>query len=217
MRVRKIVNRGSTTKVIGKFPSLKMGKTVWFESQIERDYIYLLEFDGDVLSYQEQPERVRYTREGRTHTYTPDFLVRRTDGEQLVEVKPEEQLAREENVALFRSIAPVIREQGREFLVVTDRIIRAQPRLENIKLLWRYARVPIIPRHHLYCQHLLGDGRQVSLAEMFDFFRSKRVPLETAYALLYRGVIGTDITRPVSHSSMVFLPAAASAAGRKAS
>ena len=51
---RKITNRGSK-KVIGKFPSLKMNTTIWWESQLERDYIYLLEIDPDVTAYQGQP------------------------------------------------------------------------------------------------------------------------------------------------------------------
>ena len=46
---RKITNRG-TKKIIGKFPSLKMNTAIWWESQLERDYIYLLEIDPDVLS-----------------------------------------------------------------------------------------------------------------------------------------------------------------------
>ncbi len=44
MAVRKITNKGSK-KVIGKFASHKLQTTVWWESQIERDYIYLFEID----------------------------------------------------------------------------------------------------------------------------------------------------------------------------
>ncbi len=65
MRVRKFTNRGSTTKVIGKFPSLKNGKPVWWESQLERDFLYLLEIDDDVVSYYEQPLRIPYRLNGK--------------------------------------------------------------------------------------------------------------------------------------------------------
>ena len=43
MSVRKIINKGNR-KVIGRFPSLKLKRNVWWESQLERDYIYILEF-----------------------------------------------------------------------------------------------------------------------------------------------------------------------------
>jgi hypothetical protein len=217
MRVRKIGNRGSTTKVIGKFPSLKMGKTVWFESQIERDFIYLLEFDGDVLFYQEQPEKINYVRDDKGHSYTPDFLVRRRGGEQLVEVKPEARRNDEENVLLFGSVAPIIRAQGREFLVVSDEKIRVQPRLNNIKLLWRYARVPIVPQHQILCQELLGMRQQVSFTEAIHLFENNGVTRDVVYALLYRGVLATDLMQPLNASAPVYLPSTVLVSDRKVS
>ncbi|MGQ4648881.1 hypothetical protein [Lyngbya aestuarii] len=60
VRARKITNAGNR-KVIGKFPSLKMNAVIWWESQLERDYIYLLEIDPEVLSYGEQPLTISYT------------------------------------------------------------------------------------------------------------------------------------------------------------
>lgn len=73
MGVRKITN--GSRKVIGKFPSLKMGKMVWWESQLERDYIFHLEFYRSVISYEEQPLKLRYKLDREVHCYTPDFLV----------------------------------------------------------------------------------------------------------------------------------------------
>ena len=71
MGVRRITNGGR--KVIGKFPSIKNGRMVWWESQIERDYLYLLEIDPDVVSYEEQPLKIRYYLDGEPHLYTPIF------------------------------------------------------------------------------------------------------------------------------------------------
>jgi hypothetical protein len=55
-----------------------MNESVWWESQIERDYIYLLEIDTDVISYKSQPFFLNYMKEGKTRKYTPDFWVKRT-------------------------------------------------------------------------------------------------------------------------------------------
>jgi hypothetical protein len=64
MRARTPQNTG-TLKNIGKFPSLKNKSTVWFESHLERDFIYLIEFDKSVTKYQEQPFKVKYFLDGK--------------------------------------------------------------------------------------------------------------------------------------------------------
>lgn len=90
MGIRKITNGGR--KVIGKFPSIKMGRMIMWESQIERDYLYLVDFDVDVIFCQEQPLIVRYYNDsdGKIHNYTPDFLlIRRDNKKQVIEVKDE--------------------------------------------------------------------------------------------------------------------------------
>jgi hypothetical protein len=53
---RKIRN-SRTKKNIGLFATPKMRTGIWFEFLIERDYMYLLEIDPDVKSYQSQPRR----------------------------------------------------------------------------------------------------------------------------------------------------------------
>ncbi|MDJ0574365.1 MAG: hypothetical protein QNJ65_04270 [Xenococcaceae cyanobacterium MO_234.B1] len=71
------INNAGCRKIIGKFPSVKMQTVIWWESQIERDYIYLLEIDSDVVAYYGQPFKIQYTDKGKSRNYTPDFLVER--------------------------------------------------------------------------------------------------------------------------------------------
>ena len=147
MAVRKITNKGCK-KIIGKFPSLKLGRLIWWESQIERDYIYLLEFDPAVISYEEQPIRISYHLNGKERHYTPDFLVRQADRNLIVEVKQEKEALKEENQRLFNIVGAICARDDYEFIVVTDKMIRVQPRLDNIKLLTRYQRTPIHDSHY---------------------------------------------------------------------
>ena len=65
-----------------------MNTTIMWESQLERDYIYLLEIDTDIVAYCEQPFTIAYDRHNRRKKYTPDFLVERKCSKQVVEVKP---------------------------------------------------------------------------------------------------------------------------------
>ena len=68
MPVRKIPRYGAQ-KNIGKFSSVKTGRVAWYESLLERDYMYLLDFDPCVTFWHEQPLRLRYTFAGKTHFY----------------------------------------------------------------------------------------------------------------------------------------------------
>lgn len=77
--VRKV--RSGISNICGRYPSVKMGRTIQFESQhVELWGIYDMERDEDVLEYYDQPTRLqlRYrARSGKntTQLHTPDFFV----------------------------------------------------------------------------------------------------------------------------------------------
>ena len=117
--IRKIHNRG-IHRVIGKFPSIKTGKSIWWESQIERDYCFYLEIDSDAEYYESQPFQINFKFRGVPRRYTPDFLVIRPNCKQLVEIKPLAKTKTEEFQEKILNIKAVCRDNGYEFLVVTD-------------------------------------------------------------------------------------------------
>ena len=107
MRARTPRNSG-TLKNIGKFPSLKNKSTVWFESHLEKDFIYLIEFDKSVIKYQEQPFKIKYFLNGKPCIYTPDFFIEKPNKKQVIEIKPPAWLCiRTDN-----------REQARKFIKI---------------------------------------------------------------------------------------------------
>lgn len=86
MAVRKI--KKSYISCVGYFKSYKNNKQLAFESILERDFFMLLEFDRDVVSYEEQPLKINYKLKARNTRYTPDVLVTYQDGSKKVfEVK----------------------------------------------------------------------------------------------------------------------------------
>ena len=62
MAVRKVSGRGRN--MIGHFPSLKMRRMVAFESLIEQDFLYILDYEQDVIAFAEQPVRIEYEWQG---------------------------------------------------------------------------------------------------------------------------------------------------------
>src|SRR3989442_15070397 len=81
---RKVHSRASN--VSGRYPSVKMGFSIQFESQhVELWGIYTMERDEDVLEMYDQPTRIQLhyqARSGRKTPpwHTPDFLVVRRNG-----------------------------------------------------------------------------------------------------------------------------------------
>jgi putative transposase len=94
--VRKV--RSGASNVSGRYPSVKMGFSIQFESQhVELWGIYTMERDEDVLEYYDQPTRIQlhyHARSGRKTSpwHTPDFLVLRKDGASFEEWKPADAL-----------------------------------------------------------------------------------------------------------------------------
>jgi hypothetical protein len=206
MGVRKITNKG-VKRVIGKFPSLKMRRLICWESQIERDYIYLLEFDPAVVSYAEQPLRISYHLDGKERHYTPDFLVKRVDKNLIVEVKQVEEAQKEEKQRLFRIASAICARDNYEFVVVTDTMIRVQPRLDNIKLLTRYQRIPIHdPQYQIICYELFSKCSEVRFSEVVQFFASRNIGKQVVFSLLYWGILTVDLTQPITAESGMSFP-----------
>jgi len=221
MPVRKIPRYGARQKNLGKFASVKTGRVAWYESLLEKDFMYLLDYDRDVSYWHEQPLRIRFSHGGKVHRYTPDLEVHRGSQKQLIEVKPKYQVDSGKWEVLFRAASSICEEEGYQFLVVTDEIIRVQPRLENVKLLWKYARTPVLPQHQVICSQFFQSRKDepVTLADLIQHFTNKQLSKQTLYSLLFWGALDFDLMQPLDQDSRIILPSssAITAAKRRAS
>jgi hypothetical protein len=203
--VRKISNAGRR-QVIGKFPSIKMKTVIWWESQIERDYIYLLEIDPNVISYQGQPFQISYQQQGKSRIYTPDFFVKRNQIQQVVEVKANSQINKLQNKRLWQIITNWCQKQNWQFLVITDQMIRQQPKLNNIKLLFKYARTYLTKQNYWDCQKYFQLKKLVKFQEAEEDLKEKGITKKHLYKLLYLGLIATDLSQCLEAESLLHLP-----------
>ena len=150
MAVRQVRNHGNN--IIGYFPSLKMGRMVAFESTIERDLLFLLDYEPHVKSFAEQPLTVTYWEETKRRSYTPDFKVEFTGGQTgLVECKPQRFVSKEVNLKKFAAGEAWCAERGWHYEVITDEALRHGFRLENVKFLTRFARhqLPLLLKYRI--------------------------------------------------------------------
>lgn len=183
-----------------------MQATIWFESLLERDYIYLLEIDPDVLSFYGQPFKISYTLNAKQRKYTPDFFVQRRNEKQVIEVKPASKASSDKNLSLFQKVAPICEEEGWKFIVVTDEMIRIQPVLNNVKLLYKYSGISVAPQIFLACKKYFENQDLVVLEDAEKDLVLKGIDRKIIFRLLYSGLLETDLTKPLSPSSTIKLP-----------
>ncbi len=197
--VRKITN-GRYRKIIGLFAGVKIGQ-IWWEGTLERDYLYLLEADPDVRKVSGQPLKIKYTLDGKEHWYTPDFLVVRTNRRQIVEVKPADKAKREKYRRMFEQVAKICEKNEYEFIVVTDEMIRVEPKLCNIKLLHKYARTGISPIEKEVVIRYFSEVVSVTLERATEELKEKGISKNQLYAMMFQGVLRFDLFSAISEEA----------------
>jgi len=183
----------------GTFPSLKLDRPVRYTSTLERDLLFVLEYDIQVLRYQEQPFSVQAVLDdGVAHTYTPDYAIWTSADRLLVECKPASQMTDAHTHQQIQIGTRWSRLHAWSFTVVTDVELRQGARLANLKLLWRYSRLTISEADRCDLQQRCHSGTTLSnLTETPD-------TLPTVLALLFHGHLQTDLSQPLTAQSQVW-------------
>lgn len=170
---------------IGKFPSIKLNRMVGYESLIERDFIYLLDFDPAVTTYQEQPITIHYRDGNKRRRYTPDFHFVRGSQAYLIECKHHQYMQTEENKLKWDAARRWCDNQGAAFWVVTEAMIRAGYRLENVKLLTDHARYTVdVHTEAKASQILMAANKALTVADLMTAL-SPEQPQAAIVPILY--------------------------------
>ena len=138
MPVRTVVRR-SGKNFRGWFPSRKMNELIGWESILERDAICVVEYDPEVVAFEEQPsEETYYLPDGIPRQYFPDLRLTYQDGRVVdVEIKPQRKLEDPRVAEKYALIQKRYAQLGRHFRLWTDREIRAEPHFSKVKALHR--------------------------------------------------------------------------------
>lgn len=210
---RKITNTG-TRKNTGFFPSKKNERPIAFESLLERDYIYLLEFDKDVISYNEQPLTITYCVSNRNYRYTPDFFVQRKNKNQLIEIKPHSKLQKILNddavIKKYNAAAQFCKSnEFSEFRIITDYEIQSGNILNNIKYLFCYSRIDVPASYKMKIRNLLIINDSAHLYKLLSEICLDKNSYDKYYSyilsMLYHQEMHTDLSIPINKMSIVKL------------
>jgi hypothetical protein len=146
--VRKINNIRSK-KNTGSFPSKKMKSNIEYESLLERDYFYWLEYDRQVKRYLSQPITIEYKDTNKKkRRYTPDCYFETVDGKKyLVEVKPRQKLDKilsdESQRIKYDAAYTYCINNNMKLIIVTDKEINKGNILKNIKYIHGFSNISV--------------------------------------------------------------------------
>jgi len=216
MPVRKIPK--NYRSVTGLVASELNAKQTAFESTLERDFMLLVEFDPDVLSYEEQPVRIDYLSvDCQTRYYTPDILVTYRQTSTSTMLKPPllaEIKYRRDLFECWRELKPKFRAarhyakgQGWIFKIITEVEIRT-PYLKNIKFLRQFQRCPVnLADADLLLQKvsdLQSTDPESLLSAVCPEARDRAQLLPTLWRLVARRTIGADLNQPLTMRSPIW-------------
>lgn len=175
-----------------------------WESYLERYAIPTFALCHDVQTILSQPFTEDYKdSSGKDRTYTPDFLIKTTQGTELViEIKSLRFMFSEQTLDIHTAIANHFLPKSQIFRFCVDSQIEDLPRFNSIKLLFRYVTSNI--RGDLastVCQ-LMGDA-PIAISDLMNL---TQVGLGEIYTLIAQKHLSIDWSKPLNKDAFVSLP-----------
>ena len=181
----------------------KADETVQCESFQERKLTLLFDRDLTVQEYRSQPEQIAFTdSQGKPHTYTPDFIVWKTNGE--VEIHEVTLTSRQDRVSIQereKAARDFCQQRGWRYIVHTEKTLPQATEEANLLALYRYR--PTIYHNSAVTAAVrarLGGNELAELRPLVtDIARALSLPQPTVVSaichLLWHQVIEADLRR----------------------
>ncbi len=198
--------RKSATTVIGSFPSLKNQKVISYKNTLVRDSLYYFEFDQLVHSYETDPFATAMTLDdGIVHEYIPTIRAIQNNLPVIIEVDFAEHLKTQRGIWQIQMAKRWANENHSALEIYTEREIRKMPRLDNLKIFYRYSRLNLPAQYLMTVQRMLKQKTQMSLGEM----AAKLIPSEPAtakpfiWASIFHHYLEVDLNEKMSDSVLL--------------
>ena len=195
-------NRGYK-QTVGNFSSCKMKTSVWYDSALQRDFMYWLEFDPDVIAYKTPAISFDYYSNGKLKNYVPDFQVVRRQKKQIVDVNSKKIIESDKYRRLYQQLSGICDEKGWKFVALTESEVQLEPILSNIKLLYRYARENFSVDEYRDCLEIIGAKVPTSLVDIYQILDCYKMRRNVLFKLLFFSLIEIDLRKPIQLDSTI--------------
>ena len=156
--------------ITGHFPSIKNNTSIGFESKLEKAHFLILEFDNEVISYQEQPQ-IEIFFNGKNQIYSADCYIKRVKNsskkDSIVEVKYTNEIEKKKEYfeKRFESAKISANKLNLDFEVYTEQN-HSEIYLDNLDFLYRYKLYPIGNKYENQIINLVKQNKRVSAFEL---------------------------------------------------
>ena len=156
--------------ITGHFPSIKNNTSIGFESKLEKAHFLSLEFDNEVISYQEQPQ-IEICINGNDKIYSADCYIKRTKTslkkDSIVEVKYTNEIEKRKEYFEKKFEASTIsaNKLNLDFEVYTEKI-HSEIYLDNLDFLYRYKLQPIENKYEDQILKILNKKNKISAFDL---------------------------------------------------
>ncbi|MFN1218156.1 TnsA endonuclease N-terminal domain-containing protein [Chryseobacterium kwangjuense] len=224
-RVREISAKSSSLSGIINIDQLK--NPIQFESSLERDYIFLLEYDQNVKQYLEQPLKITYFDDNKKQrTYIPDFIVEHFDDSptELIEIKYTSTLKakKHELEQKFKAAKKYCQRNNLIFKIADEIHIREHREIElyNYKFLHRYKNYfyninkdrtafPILNENLVLLRTKLKELKKCTVSDLIvQSAKDSDKQAELIFLIWYmvsNNFIKTDLTKKLTLNSIICL------------
>ena len=209
--VRHVITHGGK-RTVGSFPCVKMGRTMPWESFIERALIHRLAFDFHCAGYLVQPHTLMWETDNGRMSYTPDAIAEQYGGITVYEAKKVHPNVYGDIAAVkrYNLISSMYALFGWKFQIVTERQLTANAvRLLNQRHLSRARFTAFGLAEEIVVHSCLQESGGVSpLCTLITCLHdaigiSDKLARETVLAMAARRIIGLDLEKPITPFALV--------------
>ena len=156
--------------ITGHFPSIKNNTSIGFESKLEKAHFLSLEFDNEVISYQEQPQ-IEICINGNDKIYSADCYIKKAKNslkkDSIVEVKYTSEIEKKKDYFEKKFEASTIsaNKLNLDFEVYTEKI-HSEIYLDNLDFLYRYKLQPIENKYKDQILKILNKKNKISAFDL---------------------------------------------------
>ncbi|WP_066221006.1 TnsA endonuclease N-terminal domain-containing protein [Aliarcobacter cryaerophilus] len=156
--------------ITGHFPSIKNNTSIGFESKLEKDHFLSLEFDNEVIFYQEQPQ-IEIFFNGKNQIYSADCYIKRAKNsnkkDSIVEVKYTNEIEKRKEYfeKKFESAKTSANKLNLDFEVYTEKI-HSEIYLDNLDFLYRYKLQPIENKYEDQILKMVNKNHKISAFDL---------------------------------------------------
>ena len=162
--------RKNYLSITGHFPSIKNNTSIGFESKLEKAHFLSLEFDNEVISYQEQPQ-IEICINGNDKIYSADCYIKKAKNslkkDSIVEVKYTSEIEKKKDYFEKKFEASTIsaNKLNLDFEVYTEKI-HSEIYLDNLDFLYRYKLQPIENKYKDQILKILNKKNKISAFDL---------------------------------------------------